>query len=291
MRKISKNILRPNKKKRPLERPESEHFLMGSISKKQLKVNNNLTCNLIKYSRIVLDTLEEWRALFSILELLRLRGYSVDEFGSIQTTFKELHKIYSSGLSKNITKEETARAFEALAARRFNLEFDDITKTDSPLIIFENDLKSISEIQINEIFYHNIHSFYLSVPLQPLKILTAAARKVKGRARLNQTDILLFLYALQIKNHTRRGSVCLSVEGKAERFGLSKLVDDRHTDRARAALEHSAAMLKTIGFIVGFHFKGNSLVLTFKRKKQVLSGRNLSEARSNNYQLSKRQDL
>lgn len=250
-----------------------------------------MACNLIKNPRIVLETLEEWRALFSILELLRLRGYNVDECGAIQTTFKELHRIYSSSLSKNITKEETALAFEALAARRFNLIFGDISKTNSPLIKFKSDLKSISEIQISEIFYHNIHSYYLSVPLQPLNILTAAARKVKGRARLNQTDILLFLYASQIKNHTRRGSVCLSVEGRAERFGLSKLVDDRHTDRARAVLEHSAAMLKTAGIIAGFHFKGNSLILTFKRKKPVLSGRNLSEARANNYQLSKRQDL
>jgi hypothetical protein len=273
-----------------LNGPKVNVLLMSSISEKRLRVNNNLYCNLIlrpgeKAPRIVLDSLDEWRALFAVLELFRRRGYAVQGPGIIKTSSKELHSIYSAGLTKHTTKAETGKAFATLAARRFNLLFGDDSgaKIDRPgaLLAFEEPFTGITEIQINKIFYYNINGYYFNMPIAPLTVLTKAAQKVKARGRLAASDILMLIYACHLQKKRNRAALPL-LSKAAFMFGLDARVDDRHVDRALAALEHGAAILRVGGVIHDFRLDNNTLFLTFKGAARRSSGRSISVARREN---------
>lgn len=275
---------------------------MDSISKKALKVNNNLYSNLIlrpaeDAPRIVLKSLDEWRALFVIIELLALRKYKTDERGFIKTTFKEIHKLFLSGRG-GITTDKTVKAFESLAALRFDLIFKENQntrreKTDSRLIDFTGDLKTITDLQINEIFFHNVYGCYVRVPSNIIDLLLESGKKLKKKTQLTPSDILLSLYALQVKNHVKdRPVVCKSIKELAIMLGLSNCMDRRQNGRARTAIEQSANKLMNIGFLYGFNFYNDSVYLTFKERKNAhLSGRNLSVARVKGQELNLRQGL
>jgi len=256
-------------------RPKVNFLLMDSIPKKILKVNDNLYFNLIrpaeKGPRLVLENMNEWRVVFTILELLRRRGYNVDRYGFINTSFKEIHTIFSESTSMNIIKRDTAAAFEALAARSFDLTVKDKdgerVKKDSRLLAWGGDLTTADKIQINEIFYHNIHSNYIPLRLNPIGELTRAARKLQARGRLFGSDILMYLYTLQGKR-AATPAVRKHIPEAAKAFDLSARLYERHGDRVREALERGAGICKNMRVISGFYFKHNDIFFTFKEKEK-----------------------
>lgn len=222
--------------------------------------------------RIGFENIDEWRALFAIAELLRTRGYQVDEYGSLNTSFREIHKIFLSG-RKGISSDKTVNAFESLASRKFNLIFgkDSKNKTekkDSYLFKYESDgdFRGIKRIHLNEIFYHNINGYYLLVPANFLNLLSESGKEFKSKIQLTASDIILFLYVHQLKNQTKRSEVQLKIEVIVEMLGLTKRINEGHKDRAIKTIEQSLNLLKNIRIVEEFYFYEKKIILIFKKK-------------------------
>lgn len=235
-------------------------------------------CNLISRPgepgpRINLDGRNEWRAFFTIIEAVAARRYKVDGAGCFKVDFQELHKIFSAG-RRGALIEETAQALEALSRRKFNIidpekiQNGQKASEENNLFAYDGNIRIVDEIQIHRIFYYNVENYFMRLPADFLKTLSAAIQAVDPGGRMTNADVILALYAYQTR-HSSRPHVKKNITTLARWSGMESGIEKRRWNRITETIERSAKVLKTLNVISGYYFEGDNITLFFAVKPQA----------------------
>lgn len=235
-------------------------------------------CNLIPRPgepgpRINLDGRNEWRAFFTIIEAAAARRYEVDNSGCFKVDFQELHKIFSAG-RRGALIEETAQALEALSRRKFDIidpekiQNGQKASAERCLFAYDGNIRIVDEIQIHRIFYHNIENYFMRLPADFLKTLSAAIQAAAPGGRMTNADIILSLYAYQTR-HSGRPHVKKDITTLARWSGMAAFLKTWQSKRIFGIFKRSAEVLKTLNVISGYYFEGDNITLFFAVKPQA----------------------
>lgn len=243
-----------------------------------VKISKNLHHNLIprpgeSKPRIELAGVNDWRVIWTLVELLKTRGYQVDAPGFIETSFKEIHGIFSDGL-KWAKAIDTVKAFEELAARTFNLV---LFKGEDPkgnhifeplgqksLFAYVGNFREVQKIQLNRIFYYETQEKYYSFPDSFPSILAETIRKIGGAgAKIATVDILLYLYVKKYQ-HTKRERRTKTLEEIATWAGMDADIKKGNWKRITETIERSAKSLKALEMIQGSFIENGSMTFHFR---------------------------
>lgn len=222
--------------------------------------------------RIKLTHRNEWRAFFTILEAAAMREYKVDKSGYIKVSFRELHHIFSAG-RRGALIEETAQALEALSSKKFNIinpkekAKGQTVNEEKHIFTFKGNIRIVKEIKIAEIFDHNVNGYFFRLPANFLKTLTEAVQAVEPNGRITNADIILSLYAYQVK-HNSRPKVKRPIEVLAKWASMEKLLKERQNQRITETIERSAKVLEHLKVLSGHHVdnENNNITLFFCRE-------------------------
>lgn len=246
-----------------------------------VKIGKNLYHNLIpgpgeQKPRIELESANDGRVIWTLAELFKARGYRADADGYIETSFKEIHYIFTAG-RKRAEASETAEAFQKLSERKFDLAFRIKEKKyetieDLHLFAYDGNIRDIKKIAIGRIFRKDIDKKdgYYSFKPDFLTILLEALKEIGGeRARLTRLDILLALYTRKY-HHTKAPKAVISLEDIASWAGMAAEIKKRNWKRITETVEQSAKALINISFIENYRIENNDITLFFRPKLQAL---------------------
>lgn len=214
------------------------------------------------------------RVIWTLAELLKARNYQTDTKGFIETSFKEIHGIFSNGL-KWAKAIETVKAFEELAAMTFNLVllkgedkkgnhiFEPLGQKS--LFAYDGDFREAEKIQLSRLFYYEVKEKYYSFPDSFLSILAEAVREIGGAgAKIATVDILLYLYVKKYQ-HTKRERRTKTLEEIATWAGMESIFKT-NSGRMVEAVERSAKVLKHFEMIEGYYIENGGITLFFARE-------------------------
>jgi hypothetical protein len=211
------------------------------------------------------------------LEAAARREYEVNDEGYFKVDFRELHHIFSAG-RRGALIEETAQALEALSSRKFNIIDPEkkakgqIISEEKSLFTFDGNARLIDEIRIHRIFDYNVNGYFFRLPANFLKTLTEAIQTIDPKGRITNADIILSLYAHQIR-HNGRPQVKKDIKTLAEWSGMDALLNTWQSKRIAETVERGAKALKLLQVITGYRVENDNITLFFCREAQSVTAK------------------